>query len=340
MKTLLRQDKSYPATIAILFILSVISIVSTVILGEFVLPLAIAFYAALITFEKNTHILSFICALIGFATLLIPVSIPAIWGSVAVICGFSLFFLFRSGNAKSDSAIILTLLISAAIVLSFVVVAYKFTDEFSLESTVKYFSGLFEELKIYLIDAFSAMKASVSEQVGEFASPDQIEGFPISEEALSDGLTLMFNMIVSFIVVIAFLIVGLAIKLFTFIVRKNTDQNSSIHSWKFSVPSLYAYLFLIVFLLSSFVSPFENFGIVIINLSNIFTFVFAYIGFKAFKDLLTKKGKRVLGILLPILGVVFLGSVVLDVLSAFGAVSTIISNKKLNENGDVGENKN
>ena len=95
-----------------------------------------------------------------------------------------------------------------------------------------------------------------------------------------------------------------------------------------------------VFLLSSFVSPFESFGVIIINLSNIFTVIFAYLGFKAFKELFSRKGKRALGILIPILGVVALGSIALDVLSAFGAVSTIISNRKLSSNGDVGENKN
>ena len=76
------------------------------------------------------------------------------------------------------------------------------------------------------------------------------------------------------------------------------------------------------------------------NLSNIFTFIFLYLGFKAFKELLSKKGKPVLGVLIPVLGVIFLGNLAMDVLSSFGAVSTIISNKKINTNGDVGENKN
>lgn len=339
MKTSLRQDKSYPVIISLLFTLSVVCIGATVVLGEFILPLAISFYAALLTFERKKHILSLICAAVGFSMLFIPFTISAVWGGVSVICGILLYLLYRSGNAKSDTALILTFFLSAAIVFSFVLIAYKITGEFGLEPTIKYYLNLFNEFKAYFIESVMALSSSVSDKVGELAVPGQVGELAISEELLNESITLMFNMSISFIIIIAFLLSGLAIKLFTFIVRKNTEQNSPVHSWRFLLPSIYAYSFLIVFLLSSFVSPVETFGIVIINLSNIFTFIFVYIGFKAFKDLLSKKGKPVLGILIPILGVILLGNMAMDVLSVFGAVSTIMSNKKINKNVDVDENK-
>ena len=328
MKTELRSDKSYKASITLFFILTLLSLVCTAVVGEILLPITAAFYALLFVFEKNKHVLSIICAAVSVALLLIPVSILPVWCAVSVLCGLVLGLAYRFGNSKCDTAVILTLFIAIAIIFSFVLIAFVKTGDYSLDSAFDFYSELYERLRSDFVNGMMQAMDSV-----DVEGIEQIEFTPEYFGALIDGVV---NLLVSYVFIISFVLAGLTLKIFTAVARRFADEECEIKNWKFAVPSIYAYLYIAVYLLSSFAYGDGLFDLSVLNLSGIFATVFAYIGLKAVLELFSNKNRKGLGIVILFVGFALLGSLALDVISVFGVVYTIQQNKLLKNGQGTG----
>ncbi len=321
MKTELRSDKSYKASITFFFILTMLSLAGAIVVGEILLPLSSAFYALLLVFERNKRVLSIICAVVAVALLFVPIANPPMWCIASVVCGAVLWLAYRFGNTKCDTAIIITLFIAFAIFFSFILVAFVKTGEYTFDSAFKFYSGLYESLKTDFINGM--MQASSSITV------EGIEQIQLTSEYFESVFDGVFNLLVSYIFIISFVLAGLTLKIFTALARRFADEDCGIKDWKFAVPSVYAYLYIALYLLSSFAYGEGLFDLSVLNLSGIFATVFAYIGLKAVLELFVKKNRKILGIIILVVGFILLGSLALDVVSVFGVVYTIQQNKLL-----------
>ena len=328
MKTELRSDKSYKASITLFFILTILSLVGTALVGEILLPVSAAFYALLLIFEKNKHILSVICVAVGVALLLVPVAISPMWCIASVLCGVLLFLAYRFGNSKCDTAVILTLFNALAIVLSFILIAFVKTADYSFDSAFKFYSQLHDRLRSDFIFAMTQAAASITVE-----GIEQIELTPDYFAAVFDGVV---NLLVSYIFIISFVLAGITIKIFTSFARRFADETCEIAKWKFAVPSIYAYLYIAVYLLSSFAYGDGLFDLSVLNLSGIFASIFTYIGLKAVLELFSKKNRKMLGVIIIAIAFVLLGGMALDVISVFGVVYTIQQNKILKNGQGTG----
>lgn len=316
----LRAGKSYKKSIAMLFVVSLVSILGTCVLSEMLLPVAAGFYGALLLFENKSRIFSLIIAALGVGMLFIPAAFPPIWGTVSVVCGLLIFLLYRFSFAKSDVAILLTVFVAAAVVLSFVLLAMALKGSYTLAAAGDFYSNLRVELREALVNNASQLAGSMPENMGEIN---------ISVEQITAVFDMFVNLLVSVFVIVGFLLSGLALKIFTAVTRRLANTECKIHTWIFKLPSIYAYVYFAVYLLSSFSYGEETFSLVVLNLSGILSTVFMYLGIKAVYGLFASKGRKILGVVIIIGAVLLLGSLAIDLLSVFGGFSTIQENKLL-----------
>ena len=323
MKTELRADKSYKVTVALLFLLSMFSIIASSLVGEIFLSIATAFYAALLVFEKGNRPLSIILGVFGALITLIPLGVPSVWGIAPVVAGILIFLLYKSGSTKCDTAIVLTLFISAVIIISFFLFAFTVTGKYDFNNAISYYTELYETMKAGFINRLSDISLSMPEQVGEIkVSPDDV----------SMILDAVANMVISFIFIVAFFLSGVALKIFTALVRRYSEDKTEISAFRFAPPSVYAYFYLILFLAASFVGSSSVYEIALHNLYNIFLVIFVYLGIKAAYQMLTKNGRKFLAVILIGFALIFLGSLAMDLISVFGAFATIRANKNEKNN--------
>lgn len=320
MKTQLSTDRSYRTSITVLFIFTLLSLIGTAFIGEFLLPVCAAFYAALLVFEQNKRVLSVICALFGIGLVFVPLVVPPMWGIASLMCGAILYLLYRHDNTKCDSAIVLTLALSFAIVFSFFLVAFVETGIYTFDSAVKFYTDIYENIRASFIFGMSQTGIAISEEIGEIQ---------FDSEQLAAIFDTAFRLLVSFVVIIAFILAGLTLKIFCAIVRRFVDDDSEIKAWRFAVPSIYAYVYVIFFFVSSFAYGESVLEVSILNLTGIFASIFAYIGLKAVFEMFTKKNRKVFGTVIIVFAAVFLGTLAVNALSVFGVIYTIQQNKSL-----------
>ncbi len=318
MKTVLRSDKPYNFSIALFFLLTVLSLLGAAFIGEIMLPICAAFFAVLLVFEEKKHILSLICAILSIAFLFFPLTLPAVWGAASILCGAVLFLLYRFGNTKCDTAFIITLLISVLIIISFIITAFAITGDYSLNAAADFYSKLYEYIRGTFIDSLSNLALTL---------PEGAVGVEISEDLIIEAFDGIFNLLISFLVIISFLLAGIMLKIFTALVKIYADDSCDINNWKFILPSIYAYLYIVLFLLSAFAAGDGVIDISILNLSGIFATVFAYIGLKSAIEMFTRNGRKVLGIVVLAFAFAFFGSLAVDLVSVFGVLQTIQQNK-------------
>lgn len=326
MKTELRADKSYKITVTLLFLLSMLSIAASLLIGEMFLSVAAAFYAALLLFERGKRPLSVILGIFGAILTFIPLGVPSVWGIAPVMAGIIIFLFYKSGSTKCDIAIILTLFISAVIIISFLFFAFAATGKYDFNNAISYYTELYETIKADFINRLSDISLTVPEEVGEIK---------VSADNLSMILDAVVNMAVSFIFIAAFFLSGIALKIFTALVRRYSEDKTHISAFRFSVPNIYAYFYLVLFFAASFVGSSNVYEIALHNMYNIFLVIFVYLGVCAAYKMLTKNGRKIGAAILIVFAFIFLGSLAMDLISVFGAFATIRANKN-EKNGSGG----
>jgi len=126
------------------------------------------------------------------------------------------------------------------------------------------------------------------------------------------------------------------LKLFSLLISSCGDDSAKkqMTEWRFHIEGLLNYVFWVLALISIFIGSTDSvFAVVIINLYNIFLFVFAYIGLKVVGYLLSELFKnRVLAALAIVGGLVVFSTLAVELLAYFGAASVFFRIKKGNQN--------
>ena len=140
------------------------------------------------------------------------------------------------------------------------------------------------------------------------------------------------NVLPSFVAIFAFLLSGISFKVFSSVVSRVDDTPENIYVWRFVTGNVFAYFYIVLALISIFATTDDPFGIVCVNLYNLFMVVYAYIGFNFAKALISiKKSPRFANILLILL-ILFTSGLAFTILSYVGVYFTIARNKALNSN--------
>ncbi len=321
MEKEMRLGNKLNLKIALFFAMSLLLIVLSAFIGEIAMPFASAFYGALVFAEfnfKNKKVtFSLICAVLSVILTVIFFGATAIWSTVSVISGILIYLMYKFGYNKCDTSVLLTLIISFAIVVSFVLIAFDATNTISFAAVVDYYTDIYKYIKAAFLKQAMEIYSTVNDASGNTI---------ISEEMVIAAIDAFVRTLPSVIMTIAFLISGISLKVYTALACKITDDEK-IKSWRFNIPKVYAYFYILLYILSIFIQETNILALAIINLSGIMSFMFAYMGLKFIYRKMREAGKRTSAWLLPTLCILFFGSFAVDLISVFGVVYTVYDRK-------------
>ena len=163
MKITLRSEKSHTVTTIVLTILTVLFLFLSAFFGELVMPFAAALFALLLSFDSGKRIASVICAIIGAALVLLPFQFIPIWSAVSVVVGAVLFLSYKFNFTKCDSAILLTVIVSASMLLFFFIIAFNAIGEWNFGAAIEFYSELKEMIKHEFVTGVMAVYSVMSE---------------------------------------------------------------------------------------------------------------------------------------------------------------------------------
>jgi hypothetical protein len=211
----------------------------------------------------------------------------------------------------------LTVVIAISILISFYVSAARSCGTFDLKIVAEYFSGMYTDLKSSLVASISSIRGSAID--GSHA--------PImSEQQAREMIDQYSKHAVTYISVFAFLLAGISLKVFNYSVLRISRHGILKTFVCFFPKSWVAYLYVVLSIISVFISLNGVFAIGIVTVSEILMFVFAYLGIRYILTIARASERR--GFLMSVLifGFIFMTSVAVRVTSYFGAWIVVSTN--------------
>ena len=236
----------------------------------------------------------------------------------AVVVAVIIYIAVRYGFlAKSESAIFALVVASILAVISFVMFGCYYVGSFDLARVMEAYNGMLSEFEGVWIDA---MKQYVlADETGELAAT-------LTDDVIREMYAIVVNSAFSMLVAAVFLAIGLTYKLFERMLIKRTAYPEALLAWRFSLTPVYAIFYIALSVLSMFADR-EIFGIVIANLTNIFMFIFAYLGYLFASAYLRMRTRFRRGKLLIIFAILMFSSAAVSILSYVGVFATFMLDK-------------
>ena len=266
----LKGTYSYPKVMLLLSVLTFIFGVATNLLGEIFLPFSSALFAALLLFEEpKKRIFSYIVPVLTLAVAVITDGLYGLMSIQYVVIALIIFFSYICSATKAECSVYISITVAVFLILSLYLDAAKEIGSFAFADISKYYLNVYTELKDAFIKLLTDYSVTLEDGTKEhLISPDIAELYFES----------FANLIVSIIGIFAFCVSGVAIKVFTKIALRYSN-NGILKTFAHFIPSrLAAFAYIALAVISMFVTKINVFNLAIINSSNILMVAFAYIG--------------------------------------------------------------
>ncbi len=311
----LKESYSYKRVMTLLSVLSFISGIAFSLLGELLLPLAVAFYAALIIFEnKQRRILSY---LIPLLTLAISLLYNGLYGIIAIeyiLMALILVLVYTRYGSKAECAIYLTVIASVFIFISLYLGAARTIGDFSFTAVAAYYGDIYSNLK--------------NQMISYLISIPQEDKTVINEGNLEEFFVLLSNMLVSVFAIVSFVLSGIAIKIFFALILKYS-KNGVLKTFLHFLPSnLVAYSYIAVTVIYLLSDSDSLFSLSAFNIYEILMFVFAYVGARFIWIMGKFRGRKTF-IFAMIASLLLFTGLAVQLLSYIGVWITVSTNKNL-----------
>jgi hypothetical protein len=236
----------------------------------------------------------------------------------AVLVAVIIYLAVRYGFlAKSESAILALVLASAIAVVSFFMLGCFHAGSFDFEKVMTLYNEIIAQLETFWTDAMK--QYILADETGELATL-------LTDGVISEMFALAVNSAFSLLVGAVFLAVGLSYKLFERMMIKRTAFPEALAAWRFSLTPVYAVFYIALAVFSMFAEG-DAFGIVILNLNNIFMFIFAYLGYLFASAFLRMRTRIRSAKMLLILAILMFSSTAVSILSYVGVFATFMLDK-------------
>jgi hypothetical protein len=324
MRTDIKKESINIKSALILAILSVIlSLVSAVFgpMGLYIslLPMAASagLLAALIHFEcEKNNLIRIIAPILIVVIDWIFNGFYSLSGILIVVSALMIFLVYEQGWAKFESSMAMSLIAAGIIALIFIVAGIKNDQGLPVR---EFYQNFYENFKSEYLNYYNQVYVPMYEEMG-------VE--PISAENIIYALDYMVGMLVSILFIAGFALVGVATKVYSFILEKLGTNKEKLRGWRFSPSSIFAYFYAILGLFSMFLSTeLTTFNLSIFNLETIFMVVFWYMGIIAIGKLIRERKKRGLPILLTTVCAAFITLFFSRIVSYAGVFYCIVTNK-------------
>lgn len=196
------------------------------------------------------------------------------------------------------------------------------------------YSDTFDYLR-YLVDFLRDEFVEIAIQ----ALSSEEEAGAVSVQLLVDSYNFFISSIVAYIVSFAFILVGVAHKIFSKLCLVFLENKRLIIAYRFVPNVVFAYFFLISNVICFFASSTDAFIITLYNLVIIFRLVYAYIGFRIAKAYLGTRISNLFVIFFVfVVAAVAFSAALIELLSIIGSVLCIAASwRKRSLGGDDGE---
>ncbi len=314
MKTQLKNSLSINKTLLILTLVCLLFGLLGCVLGEVGIPLIVGVLSALYLFDtKPNRLFSIITSLVllGFnlASIVLGYAV-SLFAPAAIIMSLLLASAFRKEQSKSDTAYLMTVIAAALSLGGYLLYPMLELGSYNLDTAIGYYTDLFGEFRAVFVDAMVEIYAA--------------SGLNVTVESVAEVFDYQLNMIISYLLIGGFIISGISMKIFDAIVRYCSEDKTAIKNWRFTATRIYGYFYVILVIASMFASSKDSLlAISVLNLYNVFTVVFAYIGFKVALYFTKKRRRPGLSAILLIGCIIIFSSFAMQLLSALGGLYTM-----------------
>lgn len=309
------------STIVSLVLLTLVGAIGCVCFGYICLPIAAGMYAALLFLEADgKRIFSYVIPGVMFVANLLLNGFYSLEAVAYVIVGALLYWLYKKGRSKAESAFWLTSSILLLMLFSACIIAFRAEGEISFAAISRFYGDFYREVKAGVLDRMTSLTAK--NEVGITTYLYSVADAEIL--FISAAKTLL-----PIVMILSFLLAGFTLKLFSSQVKRYSVKEK-IFSWKFTPSSFVAYFYLIV----SIISLVATDGILaesIFLIEMLFSVVFAYMGIKMFRHIssLGKGGSFLM--MIVIMAILLFGQFAYKLLSYLGVYYTVGTNRMPND---------
>ena len=317
----LKENLTYSKAISFFSVLSILFGILTGAFGEFFLPLAVPFMACLFIFEKpERRFMSYIASVFVLVVSYLLRGVNALPALEAVILAFLVAVLYARKTSKSETAFYMTAIVTVFIIASLYVGAATQIGSFEPAAIKSFYAEAAQSLKVMLSEYIAEYSASIEEAGG---------GIALNDEVVDAYFTAIANSIISLIVVAAFLITGISMKIFCATMRRSCKYGILKRFSHFGVNNVISYFYILVAVLTFVVSDKTALDVAILNIDTVLVFVFAYIGLKYLLSLAEFTGRRSLIYTLIAAAFLLIGGSALRIASYIGVFINISINRSI-----------
>ena len=317
----LKDEQSYTATMLIISALALVFGIAFVFVGELFLPLASAFLALLFVLERpKSRYLSYLAAALPIIIAFLSKGIFGIISLEVVFLALVIALTYRFNGTKAECAAYSTLLVASFAALSLYFGGAKAIGSFDINAVFDYYSNVLTAFKLRILDVINQYVISRGADASEiFTLTDATE--------LAEQLKMQ---IVSLLAIVSFILVGITLKLFNYAMLRVSKRGILKRFAHFLPSNIVSYVYVISVILSIFSSSQTIADAVILNIANILSVVFAYLGFQYATTIASASGRRRLAVSLIIIGFLMIPAVALRLLSFVGVWAAVGINNAMN----------
>lgn len=318
----LKSSLTNKKTLLILSLLSILLGLISVLLGDILVPLVVAVLAIILLVDDNKRIYcivtSSILVIINIAALVLKIGFTLFaFESIALAAILAIFFTKK--NDKAETALIMTVVCAGFTLVNLAMLPMIELNTFDFGMVADYYLEMVDTLRVTFVE--TAMEA-----YGQILASG---GIKLSESVATALYNHQLTMIISYIVIVCFAVVGIAMKLFAKLYTRLCEDSSPVIYWRFMTTSVFAYFYIALMFLSVFTSTSGGvLGITIGNLYNIFLIVYAYVGFNQAVAMLSVKVRPAVATLIVAAVTLVAMSFALQLLAVLGVLYTIRKNRE------------
>ena len=321
MEFSLKNELSYKPTIIKLSVYTTLSVVGCMLWGYFFLPLAAAYYGALLTFEsRGKRVMSYVIPSVLFTLNFFVRAAFSLEAISYVILGLVIYYAVKKGISKSETVVWMTIITIALLVCSAILIAFEKTGNIGYLPLKQFYSNFYINVKeLFISDLTSRYHINSN-------------GNPVFLFNSYKAMSIFNDILISSIgiaVILSFAIVGFTLKIYQRFVTKCIKEHSTFSEWRFGASTIVCLFYIIVIVVNFFISNDGSvFAITFMTLNLIFEFIFFYLGCRSIYNFFASKGRKIFAIIMLVVACVIFTPHIFSVLSYFGVVVTIINNRK------------
>ena len=308
------KHRAVPTLLIFAAIALMTSVMSTLLLGEIIIPVAAAALAAVFLLERGrARVFSIVTPVLMIAADVLCRGVLSYLAIEITLLAIILAIFFLRG-AKCECAFWLTLTAALFVVVSMVLASYVATKQLSVDAFLDYYIGIYD----VALEGFTEIFKETSILFG--IPSDKAD--PAMASAILESIA---SLLPSVAIIFCFAIAGLSLKLLSSMLSLVVSEESRkfISAWRFALPAIIYYSFWVALAVDFLLGIFGASGIFAVAVSNVYTvllYVFAYVGLGVVVTMLSALFKsRPLAILATIGTFVVFGALAVELVAYFGA---------------------